>query len=165
MSKINFFPLDFMLESLWNIWYLYLCTAILKFLYFPSLYAIFYNIIYVYDITSFFFCQVVVPHKSWTGNVAATRLNGCFGELAKSSLHIQSSPLVMPFHQFQDNCIDLHHNCILQGFVLEILIFTSYFYINKSFLKENTAFENGPLRHYSIGFYLKCCSSSLEHPA
>lgn len=59
MSKINFFPLDFMLESLWNIWYLYLCTAILKFLYFPSLYAIFYNIIYVYDITSFFFVKLL----------------------------------------------------------------------------------------------------------
>lgn len=45
--------------------FLYLCTAILTFCKcFPSLYAIFYNIIYVNGITSFFKNQVVVPHES-----------------------------------------------------------------------------------------------------
>lgn len=47
--------------------------------------CIVYNILQYYLCLwyNFFFNQVVVPHKSWTGNVAATRLNGCFGELAQ----------------------------------------------------------------------------------
>lgn len=71
---------------------------------------------------------------------------------SKSSLHIQSSPLRVTFHQFQETTTFIWITiAFYKGFVLELLIFKSYFYTNKSFLKEKTVFENGLLRHGSLG--------------
>lgn len=64
----------------------------------------------------------------------------------------------------------MHHNYILQAFVLKMVICTSYFFINNfpSFLKAKIAFEIGLLlRLCSLGFGLNtiCCSLTLEHSA
>lgn len=89
----------------------------------------------------------------------------------KSSLHILSSPLRMiSTNNVKRHCIDLHHNYILQAFVLEMVICTSYFFINNfpSFLKAKIAFEIGLLlRFCSLGFGLNTlrCSLPLEHSA
>lgn len=87
----------------------------------------------------------------------------------KSSLHILSSPLHF-FTNFKRHCIDLHHNYILQAFVLKMVICTSYFFINNfpSFLKAKIAFKKGLLlRLRSLGFGLNtlCCSLPLQHSA
>lgn len=72
----------------------------------------------------------------------------------KPSLHIQSSPL--SFHHFQEKTAFIWITiAFYKAFVLELLIFKSYFYINKSFLKEKTTFKNGLLRYHSLGFILE----------
>lgn len=73
----------------------------------------------------------------------------------KSSPHILSSPLQMFFTSLRNSlCIHLHHNYILQAFVLKTVICTSYFFINDfpSFLKAK--FEIG----FKIGLLLRLCS-------
>lgn len=53
------------------------------------------------------------------------------------SAHIVLTIAPVLFHEFLRDCVDLHHNYILQAFVLKTVICTSYFFINNfpSFLK------------------------------
>lgn len=94
-----------------------------------------------------------------------------FGELAqvKSAHTVLTIANCFPT-DFKRHCIDLHHNYILQAFVLKTVICTSYFFINNfpSFLKAKIAFEIGLLLGLgSLGFGLNtiCCSLPLEHSA
>ncbi len=128
----------------------YLCIMFLLFNYFSPSYSI--NV------------------RCWTGNVAATKKRKWLFWWAGPSQvctycphHCKCFPT-----SFKRHCIDLHHNYILQAFVLKMVICTSYFFINNfpSFLKAKIAFEIGLLlRLCSLGFGLNtlCCSSILHN--
>lgn len=91
-----------------------------------------------------------------------------FGELAQvKSAHTVLTIANLFSTNFKRHCINLHHNYILQAFVLKTVICTSYFFINNfpSFLKAKIAFEIGLLLSLGFGLNTICCSLLLEHTA
>lgn len=102
---------------------------------------------YVYTL-SYFSPSYSIHFRCWTGNVAATKMKWLFWWAGPSQVCTYCPHHCKCFStNFKRHCIDLHHNYILQAFVLKMVICTSYFFINNfpSFVKAKIAFEIGLL--------------------
>lgn len=135
--------------------------------FFPSC-AIF-SVLFMCYIFKYFSPSYSINFRCWTGNVAATKMKWLFWWAGPSQVCTYSPHHCKCFFtNFKRDCINLHHNYILQAFVLKMVICTSYFFINNfpSFLKAKIAFKiELLLRLCSLGFGLNtlCCPLPLQH--
>lgn len=160
----------FILESRWirSLPFLFFYYHFLKALFlplyvwkmvFPILCYIF-SVIYVLCFYLIILLQLyTINFRLWTGNVAATKkMKWLFWWAGPSQVCTYCPHRCKCFStNVKRHCIDLHHNYILQAFVLKMVICTSYFFINNfpSFLKAKIAYEIGlSPRLCSLGFGL-----------